>query len=71
MTDLAEDVVTGHLDTLERELMNFRVSINTNGNMTFNAREGENDDLTLATSYAVFGALRPAPITHLDVRFAS
>lgn len=56
-------------DTLERELMNFRASINTNGNMTFNAREGENDDLTLATSYALFGALRPTPVHSLDVRF--
>lgn len=58
-------------DTLERELMEFRASINTNGNMTFNAREGQNDDLVLATSYAVFGATRPTPVTHLDLRFAA
>lgn len=58
-------------DTLERELMEFRASINGNGNMTFNAREGQNDDLVLATSYAVFGATRPTPVSHLDLRYVA
>lgn len=57
--------------TLERELMDFRASINTHGNMTFNAREGQNDDLVLAVGYAVFGATRPIPVHHIDMRFVA
>lgn len=55
----------------EKELMDFRASINAGTHrMTFNAREGENDDLVLSVSYAVFGALRPSPATSISVEFA-
>lgn len=60
-----------HVDKLVRELKEFRARINATGNTTFNAREGQHDDLVLALSYAVFGALRPTPVTNLDLRFAS
>lgn len=60
-----------HVDKLVRELKEFRAKPTAAGHMTFNAREGQNDDLILATSYAVFGALRPRPLNHLDMRFAS
>ncbi|QQP97931.1 hypothetical protein [Lysobacter enzymogenes] len=54
----------------EKELMDFRASVNSGTHrMTFNAREGENDDLVLSVSYAVFGALRPAPATSIPVEF--
>lgn len=58
-------------DTLERELMEFRVQINTHGHQEFKAREGQNDDLVLSVSYAVFGALRPTPVSSLDLRFVA
>lgn len=53
---------------LERELMEFRAKINDHGHMTFNAREGQNDDLVLSVGYAVFGALLPTPVTSIDLR---
>ena len=60
-----------HVDKLVRELKEFRAKPSPAGHMTFNAREGQNDDLILAVSYAVFGALRPRPLNHLDMRIAS
>lgn len=58
-------------DILVRELREFRSRQNAAGHTSFNAREGAHDDLVLAVSYAVFGALRPTPVTHLDVRFVA
>lgn len=58
-----------HVDKLVRELKEFRARINASGNTSFNAREGQHDDLVLALSYAVFGALRPTPVSTIDVRF--
>jgi hypothetical protein len=60
-----------HVEKLVRELKEFRAKPTAAGHMTFNAREGQNDDLVLATSYAVFGALRPRPMSNLDMRIAS
>ena len=57
--------------TLVRELKEFQAVINKSGNTIFNAREGQHDDLVLAVALAVFGALRPTPVTHLQVEFAS
>ena len=57
--------------SLVRELKEFRSRQSASGNLSFNAREGQHDDLVLATAYAVFGALRPRPVTSLDVRFAA
>ncbi|MBF6022867.1 hypothetical protein [Lysobacter niastensis] len=59
------------VDKLVRELKEFRAKPTANGHMTFNAREGQHDDLVLALSYAVFGALRPRPVQSIEVRFAS
>lgn len=56
---------------LERELKEFRATINSSGNTSFNAREGQHDDLVLALALAVFGAQRPRPVHSLDMRFAS
>lgn len=56
---------------LVRELKEFRSRQNASGHLTFNAREGQHDDLVLATSYAVFGALRPTPVTDFPVRWAA
>ncbi len=58
-------------DILVRELREFRSRQNASGHISFNAREGAHDDFVLAGSYAVFGALRPTPVTHLDVRFVA
>lgn len=60
-----------HVDKLVRELREFRVKTSASGHMTFNAREGQNDDLVLSLALAVFGALRPRPVYHLDMRIAS
>lgn len=57
---------------LIRELMDFRQHQNpTTGHVTFNARSGQHDDLVLALSYAVFGALRPTPVTNFPIRWAA
>ena len=56
---------------LVHEMKEFRARQSVNGNLSFNAREGQHDDLVLALCYAVFGALRPRPVTDLDVRFAA
>jgi len=56
---------------LVRELKEFRARQNASGSLSFNAREGQHDDLVLATAYAVFGAVRPRPVTHLDLRFVA
>ena len=40
---------------LTRELQEFRVKYTDAGNATFNAREGERDDLMLVLAIAVFG----------------
>lgn len=53
------------------ELKEFRQRKSPSGHMTYNAREGKHDDLVLAVSYAVFGALRPTLVYSLDVRFAA
>lgn len=60
-----------HVGQLVHELRNFRARQSPSGSLSFNAREGQHDDLVLAVAYAVFGALRPSPVTHLDVRFAA
>ncbi len=60
-----------NVDKLVRELKEFRAKPTANGHMTFNAREGQNDDLVLAVSYAVFGALRPGSAHSIDMRFAA
>jgi len=60
-----------HVGQLVHELREFRARQTVSGNLTFNAREGQHDDLVLAVAYAVFGALRPTPVTHLDVEFAT
>lgn len=60
-----------HVGQLVHELRNFRARQSASGSLSFNAREGQHDDLVLAVAYAVFGALRPTPVTHLDVRFAA
>lgn len=61
-----------HVDLLVKELRDFRAKQNANtGNMTFNAREGQHDDLVLAVSYAVFGASRPTPATSIDMRLVA
>lgn len=57
--------------TLVRELKEFRSRQNAAGHLSFNAREGQHDDLVLAVSYAVFGALSPAPVTDFPVRWAA
>ena len=56
---------------LVHEMKEFRTRQSVSGNLSFNAREGQHDDLVLALCYAVFGALRPIPVTDLDVRFAA
>jgi hypothetical protein len=60
-----------YADVLVHELKEFRVRQSAAGHLSFNAREGQHDDLVLATSYAVFGALRPTPVHSLNVRFAT
>ena len=57
--------------TLVRELKEFQVVINKAGTTTFNARDGQHDDLVLALAIAVFGALRPRPPQEIDLRFVS
>lgn len=57
--------------TLVRELKEFRSRQSAAGHLSFNAREGQHDDLVLAVSYAVFGALRPTPVTSLELRFVA
>lgn len=57
--------------TLQRELKEFRQRQSPSGHLSFNAREGQHDDLVLALSYAVFGALRPTPSTDMQVRWAA
>lgn len=57
--------------TLVRELKEFRSRQNAAGHLSFNAREGQHDDLVLAVSYAVFGALRPSPVTDFPVRWVA
>lgn len=58
-------------DKLVRELKEFRAGRTPAGTMTFNAREGQHDDLVLALALAVFGALRPKPVYDLQMRIAS
>lgn len=60
-----------HVEKLVRELKEFRAKPSPSGHMTFNAREGQHDDLVLALALAVFGALRPRPVFSIDLRFAS
>ncbi|MGY3265156.1 hypothetical protein [Lysobacter sp. HA35] len=55
-------------DKLAAELRDFRMTQTAAGNMTFNAREGQHDDLVLALALAVFGALRARAPASIDVR---
>lgn len=59
------------VEKLVAELKDFRAGRSAAGHMTFNAREGQHDDLVLALALAVFGALRPRPVNQLDMRIAS
>lgn len=52
----ADNPLTG---TLLRELSSYRVKVTANANETFNAREGEHDDLVLAVALAVWHAEKP------------
>lgn len=56
---------------LAHEMKQFRSSRTPLGHQTFNARDGQNDDLVLSLSYAVFGALLPRPVTNVDLRFVA
>lgn len=60
-----------HVDLLVGELLDFRARQSAAGHMTFNAREGKHDDLVLALALAIFGAVRPRPVFHLETRFAA
>lgn len=54
---------------LTRELQEFRVKYTEAGNATFNAREGEHDDLVLALAIAVFGLSAAQTATSDSVAF--
>ena len=54
---------------LTRELQEFRVKYTDAGNATFNAREGEHDDLVLALAIAVFGLSESECATGADLSF--
>ena len=54
---------------LTRELQEFRVKYTDAGNATFNAREGEHDDLVLALAIAVFGLTQSDHVRPEDVAF--
>jgi hypothetical protein len=43
-------------EVLVRELQDFRVEYTANGNLTFNARQGQHDDLVLALAIACWRA---------------
>jgi hypothetical protein len=53
-------------EVLRKELLDFQVKITASANETFNAREGQHDDLVLALAMAVwrgeYRALRAAPL---------
>lgn len=68
---LGTSLAIPHVDKLVHELKEFRAKPTASGHMSFNAREGQHDDLVLALALAVFGALRPRPVYHLDMRIAS
>lgn len=53
---------------LTRELQEFRVKYTDAGNATFNAREGEHDDLVLALAIAVFGLSESTCATSASLR---
>ncbi len=53
---------------LTRELQEFRVKYTDAGNATFNAREGEHDDLVLALAIAVFGLSESTCATAASLR---
>jgi hypothetical protein len=48
-----------HAATLQRELKDFRVKISKSALETYEAREGQHDDLVLACSVALFAAENP------------
>jgi hypothetical protein len=50
-----------HAEALEREAAAFTMKINASGHDTYNAREGEHDDLLLAVSLPVWHAGRRPP----------
>jgi hypothetical protein len=57
-----------HADTLEREASAFRTKLSASGHDTYNAREGEHDDLLLAVSLPVWWAgRRPPPAASASV----
>jgi hypothetical protein len=50
-----------HADTLEREAAAFTMKLSASGHDTYNAREGEHDDLLLAVALPVWHALKADP----------
>ena len=50
-----------------RELQDFRARFTESNNATFNAREGEHDDLVLDLAIAVFGLSAPELATGKDI----
>jgi hypothetical protein len=50
-----------HAGTLQKELRDFRVKISKAANETYEAREGQHDDIVLALAIALFVAEHPGP----------
>lgn len=50
-----------HAETLEREAAAFRMAVSASGHDSYNAREGEHDDLLLAASLPVWHAKQQRP----------
>jgi hypothetical protein len=50
-----------HATTLQKELRDFRVKISKAANETYDAREGQHDDLVLSLAVALFAAEHPVP----------
>jgi hypothetical protein len=50
-----------HAGTLQKELRDFRVKISKAANETYEAREGQHDDLVLSLAIALFAAEHAAP----------
>jgi hypothetical protein len=50
-----------HAATLQKELQDFRVKISKSANETYEAREGQHDDLVLALAIGLFVAEHPGP----------
>ena len=52
----------GHAETLEREASAFTMKLSAAGHDSYNAREGEHDDLLLAVALPVWWAARTRPV---------